>query len=146
MYQIGAIAGLPFVGPCVDTWGRKVGMLVGSFIIILGVIINGTTIYNPGDSGQLQAGRFILGFGVSIVSTAGPVYVVETAHLLGVLLSLATATRSGSSDLRYRAEHAEELSHSKGISRGRFQCGFRFASSSFHTSMQTNWARCSSRD
>lgn len=80
MYQIGAISGLPFVGPCVDTWGRRVGMLIGSFIIIIGVIINGTTLYNPGDSGQLQAGRFVLGFGVSIVSSAGPIYVVETAH------------------------------------------------------------------
>lgn len=80
MYQIGAISGLPFVGPCVDTWGRKVGMLIGSFIIIVGCVINGTTLYNPGDSGQLQAGRFVLGFGVSIVSSAGPIYVVETAH------------------------------------------------------------------
>lgn len=43
-------------------------------------IINGTTLYNPGDIGQLQGGRFILGFGVSIVSAAGPIYVVETAH------------------------------------------------------------------
>ena len=80
MYQIGGISALPFVGPCVDTWGRRVGMIIGAFIIVVGTIINGTTIYNPGVIGQLQGGRFILGFGVSIISAAGPIYVVETAH------------------------------------------------------------------
>ena len=80
MYQIGGICALPFVGPAIDTWGRKIGMAIGAWIIILGCIINGTTLYNPGAIGQLQAGRFILGFGVSIISAAGPIYVVETAH------------------------------------------------------------------
>lgn len=79
MYQIGGVSALIAVGPCVDTWGRKVGMLIGAVIIVVGVIINGTTVYTA-STGQLQAGRFILGFGVSIVSGAGPIYVVETAH------------------------------------------------------------------
>lgn len=79
MYQIGGVCALPFVGPAVDTWGRRWGMLIGAFIIIVGTIINGTTVLN-GAIGQLQGGRFILGFGVSIVSAAGPIYVVETAH------------------------------------------------------------------
>ena len=80
MYQIGGISALPFVGPAIDTWGRKVGMAIGAWLIIIGCIINGTTLYNPGDIGQLQGGRFVLGFGVAIVSAAGPIYVVETAH------------------------------------------------------------------
>lgn len=79
MYQIGGIVGLPFVGPSIDRWGRKVGMNIGAWIIIIGTIINGTTLYT-GSDGQLKAGRFVLGFGVSIVSSAGPIYVVETAH------------------------------------------------------------------
>jgi len=54
-------------------------MQIGAWIIIIGAIINGTTALN-GNLGQLKAGRFILGFGVSIVSAAGPIYVVETAH------------------------------------------------------------------
>jgi sugar porter (SP) family MFS transporter len=54
-------------------------MTIGSAIIILGAIVNGTTVFNAHD-GQLLAGRFVLGFGVSIVSAAGPIYVVETAH------------------------------------------------------------------
>lgn len=79
MYQIGGVSALPFVGPAIDTWGRKVGMSIGAWLIILGAVINGTTVYT-GDGGQLKGGRFLLGFGVSIVSAAGPIYVVETAH------------------------------------------------------------------
>lgn len=79
MYQIGGVVALPCVGPCVDRWGRKVGMNIGAWLIIIGTIVNGTTLYT-GSDGQLKAGRFILGFGVSIVSAAGPIYVVETAH------------------------------------------------------------------
>lgn len=82
MYQIGGVVALPFVGPAVDTWGRRVGMLIGASIIIIGTILNGTTVHLdwPANVQQLKAGRFLLGFGVSIVSGAGPIYVVEVAH------------------------------------------------------------------
>jgi len=79
MYQIGGVCALFFVGPATDTWGRKWGMQIGAWIIILGAIINGTTAYNA-SLAQLKVGRFVLGFGVSIISAAGPIYVVETAH------------------------------------------------------------------
>jgi len=82
MYQIGGVVALPFVGPAVDTWGRKVGMLIGASLIVLGAVVNGTTEHRswPENVQQLKGGRFLLGFGVSIVSSAGPIYVVETAH------------------------------------------------------------------
>ena len=83
IYQVGGLAALPFVGLCVDSWGRKPGMFIGATIIIVGCIVNGTTalVLDPAQATrQLQAGRFVLGFGVSIVSAAGPIYVVETAH------------------------------------------------------------------
>jgi MFS family permease len=79
MYQIGSVCALPFVGPAIDTWGRKTGMQIGVWIIIIGVILNGTTLQSH-KIGMLQGGRFLLGFGVNIVSSAGPIYVVETAH------------------------------------------------------------------
>lgn len=79
MYQIGGVCALPFVGPAIDTWGRRVGMFIGSFIIITGTVISGTTKFNP-TVDQFMAGRFFLGFGVSIASSAGPIYVVETSH------------------------------------------------------------------
>ncbi len=79
MYQIGGVCALPFVGPAIDTWGRRVGMFLGALIIIIGTVISGTTVYNP-TVDQFMAGRFFLGFGVSIASSAGPIYVVETSH------------------------------------------------------------------
>lgn len=79
MYQIGGVVALPFVGPAIDTWGRRVGMFIGAFIIIIGTIIQGTS---EGDTaqGQFMGGRFLLGFGVSIAAAAGPMYVVELNH------------------------------------------------------------------
>ncbi len=58
-------------------------MVIGSCFIIVGCIVNGVTLYAPNwhqALSQLQGGRFLLGFGVSIASAAGPIYVVETAH------------------------------------------------------------------
>jgi MFS family permease len=79
IYQIGGVVALPFVGPAVDTWGRRVGMFIGAFTIVVGTIIQGTTSYT-GILGQFMAGRFLLGFGVSIAASAGPIYVVEISH------------------------------------------------------------------
>jgi len=79
LYQIGGVSALPFVGPAVDTWGRRVGMFIGGLVIVVGTIIQGTTNYTE-SLGQFMAGRFILGFGVSIAASAGPIYVVEVCH------------------------------------------------------------------
>ncbi|KUL86494.1 hypothetical protein ZTR_04254 [Talaromyces verruculosus] len=79
MYQIGGVSALPFVGPAIDTWGRRVGMFLGSLLIVLGTIVCGLTITNA-SVGQFMGGRFMLGFGVSIAAAAGPIYVVETTH------------------------------------------------------------------
>jgi MFS family permease len=79
MYQIGAVVALPFAGPIIDSFGRRMGMVTGALLIVIGTIVNGLTTMN-GSNGQLKGGRFVLGFGVTIVSAAGPIYVVETAH------------------------------------------------------------------
>lgn len=79
MYQIGGVAALPVVGYCVDLPGRRGGMFIGAFIIVIGTIIQGTTSYTH-SLGQFMGGRFLLGFGVSIAASAGPVYVVEVSH------------------------------------------------------------------
>lgn len=42
MYQIGGVVVLPFIGPACDTWGRKVGMIVGGVLGCVGVIIQAT--------------------------------------------------------------------------------------------------------
>jgi len=79
MYQIGSVVSIPFIGPAVDTWGRRVGMFIGAASIVIGVIIQLCTVLNA-NVGQFMAGRFFLGFGVGIAAAAGPVYVIEIAH------------------------------------------------------------------
>lgn len=75
MYSIGAVSALPFVGPCADTWGRRVGVAIGCIIIIVGTIIQGTSHQLP----QYLAGRFFLGFGSTVASVC-PAYIVEISH------------------------------------------------------------------
>lgn len=79
MYQIGGVVALPFVGPAIDTWGRRVGMFIGALTIILGTIVQGVS-KGENATGQFMGGRFLLGFGVSIAAAAGPMYVVEINH------------------------------------------------------------------
>ncbi|EFW13201.1 conserved hypothetical protein [Coccidioides posadasii str. Silveira] len=62
MYQIGAVAAFPFVGPAVDTWGRRAGMVIAS------ILTAGTNIQS------FMGGSFLLGFGISIAVTAGPTF------------------------------------------------------------------------
>ncbi|MCJ1292929.1 hypothetical protein MMC34_004482 [Xylographa carneopallida] len=79
MYQIGSVVAIPFIGPAIDTFGRKFGMFIAAFIIVLGVIIQGTCSMTA-SVGQFMGGRFLLGFGVGIIGSAGPIYVVEISH------------------------------------------------------------------
>ncbi|TQS33737.1 hypothetical protein Golomagni_05906, partial [Golovinomyces magnicellulatus] len=76
MYQIGGVVALPFVGPVIDGFGRRVGMASGAVIVIVGTIIQGTS----SAASQFMGGRFLLGFGVALSSSAGPMYVVEINH------------------------------------------------------------------
>ncbi|KFZ09077.1 hypothetical protein V501_05721 [Pseudogymnoascus sp. VKM F-4519 (FW-2642)] len=79
MYQIGSVVAIPFIGPAIDTWGRRAGMFLAGLIIVIGVIIQGTCIATH-SVGQFMGGRFLLGFGVGIIGSAGPTYVVEMSH------------------------------------------------------------------
>ncbi|EPS35921.1 hypothetical protein H072_10569 [Dactylellina haptotyla CBS 200.50] len=75
IYNIGNIVATPFVGPLLDMWGRRWGMVIGAALIVLGSIVQGAS----QNRGQFIAARFILGFGVNISASAGPAYVVEIA-------------------------------------------------------------------
>ena len=76
MYQIGGVVALPFVGPIIDGFGRRVGMASGALLVIVGTIIQATSHARA----QFMGGRFFLGFGVGISASAGPMYVVEINH------------------------------------------------------------------
>ncbi|KAF9057903.1 general substrate transporter [Panaeolus papilionaceus] len=73
IYSIGSIAGVFIAGPIADSAGRRTGMFVGSVIIIIGAIV--VTVAK--NLAYLLGGRFFLGFGVAISTTAAPAYVVE---------------------------------------------------------------------
>ena len=51
-------------------------MFIGSLVVVIGAIIQATC----HNLGGFMAGRFILGVGVAIASSAGPAYVSEMAH------------------------------------------------------------------
>ncbi|PPQ71097.1 hypothetical protein CVT24_009848 [Panaeolus cyanescens] len=72
-YSIGSIAGVFIAGPIADSAGRRAGMCIGSVIIIAGAIV--VTVAK--NLAYLLGGRFFLGFGVAISTTAAPAYVVE---------------------------------------------------------------------
>ncbi|KAJ3136342.1 hypothetical protein HK100_001847 [Physocladia obscura] len=74
--QIGSIIGCFFVGLVSDNIGRRGGMLIGSVIIIIGVILELAT----SSLDVFILGRFLIGFGVVQVTTAAPTYTVEVAH------------------------------------------------------------------
>ncbi|KAI0867686.1 lactose permease [Hypoxylon argillaceum] len=76
IYQIGQIVSFPFCGLIADGWGRRWCIFVGCFLVLVGTAIQGSANH----LGQFIGGRFILGFGASIASAAGPAYIVELAH------------------------------------------------------------------
>jgi MFS family permease len=76
IYTIGNLVGSFVAGPATDFRGRKWGMFIGTSIIMVGACVQATC----SNLGGFMGGRFILGFGVAITSTAGPAYVSEMAH------------------------------------------------------------------
>ena len=79
LYQIGSIAGIPFSGPALDTWGRRKGIFIGVRIVIVGTLIQRTTAYSH-SLPQFMIGRLFLGFGAQLATCGGPIYVVEMSH------------------------------------------------------------------
>ncbi|KAG8743615.1 hypothetical protein FRC10_011678 [Ceratobasidium sp. 414] len=73
IYTIGGVCAPWFAGPITDRTGRRGGMFVGAVLICVGTAI----IASSNVKGQFIAGRFILGFGVSILTTAAPSYCIE---------------------------------------------------------------------
>jgi MFS family permease len=76
IYTIGNLIGSFAAGPASDWKGRKWGMFFGCSIIIIGTCVQATCT----NLGGFMGGRFMLGFGVAITSTAGPAYASEMAH------------------------------------------------------------------
>ncbi|KAF2177582.1 lactose permease [Zopfia rhizophila CBS 207.26] len=76
IYNLGQIAAFPFCGFFADGYGRRICIFVGCLLVLVGTAIQ-TSAHTMG---QFIGGRFVLGFGASIASAAGPAYTVELAH------------------------------------------------------------------
>ncbi|KAH8833252.1 general substrate transporter [Flagelloscypha sp. PMI_526] len=75
IYVVGNCVGSFAAGPATDWKGRRMGMFIGGFFILLGAAVI-TAAQNPG---YFLGGRFILGFGIAISTTAAPTWVTELA-------------------------------------------------------------------
>lgn len=76
IYNLGQIAAFPFCGLLADGLGRRWCIFIGCLLVLVG-----TAVQAPANTqGQFIGGRFVLGFGASIASAAGPAYTVELAH------------------------------------------------------------------
>ena len=57
---LGSLSGLGFIPPICDGWGRKVGVVIGSVIVLLGVGLQaGALSYD-----MFLASRFLIGMGM----------------------------------------------------------------------------------
>ncbi|KAL1407792.1 hypothetical protein Q8F55_007227 [Vanrija albida] len=75
IYTVGAIIGSLFTGPICDQWGRRAGMQVGAVLIMVGAAIL-TAVQNEN---MCIGGRFVLGWGVALGTSAAPTYALELA-------------------------------------------------------------------
>ncbi|CAK7202016.1 hypothetical protein SEUCBS139899_004734 [Sporothrix eucalyptigena] len=76
IYSVGQIIGCLFSTPAADLLGRRFGISVGCGIIVIGTIIQSTT---PNIAG-FMGGRLLVGLGVTVLTTSGPVYMIEMAY------------------------------------------------------------------
>jgi sugar porter (SP) family MFS transporter len=74
--SLGSLIGLPFCPPLVDRFGRKVGILVGSLFLLLGVGLQA----GANGFGMFVGGRFLLGFGMCITLSSAPLLIAEISH------------------------------------------------------------------
>jgi len=75
LYTVGSMVGAPLAAIISDKLGRRKGMFIGGCVIILGSIIFASS----HKLAQLVVGRFVLGFGIAIMTVAAPAYAMEVS-------------------------------------------------------------------
>ncbi|CCO36479.1 Lactose permease [Rhizoctonia solani AG-1 IB] len=73
MYPIGQIIGCLFAAPVMDRFGRKGGMICGSFIVLIGTLL----LTASQNKAMFMVGRLLSGTGVAVAANAAPSYVTE---------------------------------------------------------------------
>ncbi|XWX00769.1 hypothetical protein V2A60_008790 [Cordyceps javanica] len=75
-YPLGAILSTPVSSWLSDAYGRRSSIIVGSFIMIVGVVMQCAS----HSIGLFIGGRVVVGFGITLALTAAPVLISELAH------------------------------------------------------------------
>ncbi|KAL2215456.1 putative transporter [Thermoascus aurantiacus ATCC 26904] len=74
--SLGSLVALPVVPYTADLLGRRLGVVIGCLIMILGVILQSIS----ANYGMFLAARFLIGFGVAIAHGASPLLITELVH------------------------------------------------------------------
>jgi MFS family permease len=69
------MVGAPFAAVLSDNYGRRKAMFIGAIVINIGMVIVSTASVLA----QFVVGRFVLGFGVAILTVGAPAYAIEIA-------------------------------------------------------------------
>jgi len=73
---VGSICAIPFVPYAADLLGRRVGIVIGCLIMVLGVVLQSVSV----NISMFIAARFFIGFGVAIAHGASPLLITELVH------------------------------------------------------------------
>ncbi|KAF2189510.1 general substrate transporter [Zopfia rhizophila CBS 207.26] len=106
-YTVGAIvAGFFLGGPVADYCGRRIGMAVGSLLVIVATFIQ--TFSPRHNVGCFIGGRVIIGIGQGLALTAGPIYIGELAppEIRGTIMSFWQMFYSVGSFIAYWVNYA----------------------------------------
>lgn len=73
---IGSLSAIPFVPYTADFLGRRIAILIGCIIMLVGVVLQSIST----GFGMFLGARFLIGFGVAIAHGASPLLITELAH------------------------------------------------------------------
>lgn len=74
--SVGSIVALPITPYIADIAGRRVGVMTGCIIMIIGVVLQSI----GSNISMFIAARFLIGFGVAIAHGAAPLLIAELVH------------------------------------------------------------------
>lgn len=74
--SVGSLVALPVVPYIADILGRRMGILIGCIIMLVGVVLQSISV----NFKMFVAARFFLGFGIAIAHGASPLLVTELVH------------------------------------------------------------------
>jgi MFS family permease len=104
MVFVGGFVGAFVAPPTSDYFGRRMSMLVGSTIALIGTVLQ-TAAQN---SDMFMAGRFLVGLGISFTCIAGPPLLYELAHPSMRAATASTVSKSAQANGR---KHMQYLTH-----------------------------------